>query len=97
MLEWFANGYFQLSLLVRREKDELYVKLGDLMQKCGKVPFLPGVNLPILKVEAEPAQQPPPPPPPPAAPQPQAPAMTQPDLIMQHYQYQILQKQLLIK
>lgn len=43
------NGYFQLSLLVRREQDEVYVKLGDLMVRYGTIPFLPGVNIPVIK------------------------------------------------
>lgn len=93
MLEWFMNGYFQLSLLVRREQDELYVKLGDLMLKCSKVPFLPGVNLPVIKADSEFSQQPPP-----APVQPQPHGLTQPDLFMQQFhQYQILQKQFLLR
>ncbi|KAK6618626.1 hypothetical protein RUM43_013017 [Polyplax serrata] len=98
MLEWFMNGYFQLSLLVRREQDELYVKLGDLMLKCGKVPFLPGVNLPVLKADTEIPQPPQPqqqPPPGPVPPQPHG--LSQPDIFMQQYhQYQMLQKQFLL-
>lgn len=87
MLEWFMNGYFQLSLLLRRERDEVYVKLGDLMHKCGKVPFLPGVNFPVLKADSDLSQQQPPPP-----------SLTQPDILMQQYhQYQILQKQILLR
>lgn len=101
MLEWFINGYFAVSLLVRRERDKAYVKLGDLMQKCGKIPFLPGVNLPTIKAENEPPQpqQPQPPPvPPPTSVQPQPPNLTQSDLIMQQYhQYQLLQKQILLR
>ncbi|KAL0277347.1 UNVERIFIED_CONTAM: hypothetical protein PYX00_004675 [Menopon gallinae] len=85
MLEWFMNGYFQLSLLLRRERDEVYVKLGDLMQKCGKVPFLPGVNFPVLKADSDLSQQQ------------QPPNLSQPDILMQQYhQYQILQKQILL-
>lgn len=93
MLEWFMNGYFQLSLLVRREQDELYVKLGDLMLKCGKIPFLPGVNIPVLKADTELPQQPP------TAPaQPPPHGLSQSDIFMQQYhQYQILHKQFLLR
>lgn len=50
MAEWWKQGYFSTSLLVRRTCDERYASLGDLMSMCGRVPFKPGPPIPPLKV-----------------------------------------------
>lgn len=50
MAEWFRAGYFTVSLLVRRQCDERYFTLGDLVKQCpGGVPFL-NCRIPPLKV-----------------------------------------------
>merc|ERR1712013_876482 len=39
MLEWFKAGYFNISLLVRRVCDEVFLPLGDVMKLWGAIPF----------------------------------------------------------
>ncbi|XP_049300953.1 GIGYF family protein Gyf [Anopheles funestus] len=40
MTEWYRAGYFDESLSVRRECDEVYNTLGTLVALCGGIPFL---------------------------------------------------------
>uniref|UniRef100_H2Z8R9 GYF domain-containing protein n=1 Tax=Ciona savignyi TaxID=51511 RepID=H2Z8R9_CIOSA len=41
MGEWFMAGYFTSTLLVKRACDPQFVPLGDLITRCGAVPFVP--------------------------------------------------------
>ncbi|XP_029169789.1 GRB10-interacting GYF protein 2-like isoform X3 [Nylanderia fulva] len=50
MAEWCKAGYFTTGLLVRRNCDERYATLGDLIKMCGRVPFTPGPPIPPLKL-----------------------------------------------
>lgn len=54
MAEWFNAAYFNYSLLVKRQCDDSFYRLGDLVQTFGGNPFLPGVaqRIPPLKQEA---------------------------------------------
>lgn len=54
MAEWCRAGYFTSGLLVRRTCDERYATLGDLISLCGRVPFIPGTQIPQLKVTEQP-------------------------------------------
>ncbi|XP_018902455.2 GIGYF family protein Gyf isoform X1 [Bemisia tabaci] len=55
MAEWFKSGYFQVNLLVRRECDETYAPLGELMKLWGRVPFLADNIHPPIKSQVDPA------------------------------------------
>ena len=50
MVTWYNCGYFAESLLLRRDCDDKFAKLGDLMRVFGRVPFLPGPPVPPLTV-----------------------------------------------
>lgn len=51
MADWFGAGYFTVQLMVRRQCDDQYFTLGDLVKQCpGAVPFL-SCRLPPLKNE----------------------------------------------
>lgn len=51
MAEWYRAGYFTVGLMVRRQCDERFFTLGDLVKQCpGGVPFLT-CRLPPLKNE----------------------------------------------
>lgn len=54
MAEWYRAGYFTTSLLVRRQCDERYFSLGELVTLCGGGnPFQLGVRVPPLKNEVQ--------------------------------------------
>ena len=49
MADWFKAGYFSMALLVRRDCDEGFYTLGDLVVLCGGInPFLSNVRIPPL-------------------------------------------------
>ena len=50
MGSWYKAGYFQSTLLLRRNCDDKFAQLGDLTKVFGRVPFLPGPTVPPLKV-----------------------------------------------
>ncbi|XP_076756248.1 GIGYF family protein Gyf isoform X1 [Xylocopa sonorina] len=50
MAEWCKSGYFTAGLMVRRTCDERYATLGDLMKIYGRIPFMPGPQVPPLKL-----------------------------------------------
>ncbi|XP_030747208.1 GIGYF family protein CG11148 isoform X2 [Sitophilus oryzae] len=50
MLEWFKAGYFGLDLKVRRQCDERFLLLGELIALCGSSnPFQINSRFPVLK------------------------------------------------
>lgn len=51
MAEWFRAGYFTTSLMVRRQCDERFCMLGDLVTLCGGNPFQNNLRIGPLKVE----------------------------------------------
>ena len=51
MAEWFSAGYFTMNLLVKRDCDDLFQPLGELIKRWGRVPFLNGPTPPPLKVK----------------------------------------------
>lgn len=51
MAEWFRAGYFTTSLLVRRQCDERFYMLGDLVNMCGGNPFQSSIRIAPLKQE----------------------------------------------
>lgn len=53
MAEWFNAAYFNYSLLVKRQCDDSFYRLGDLVQTFSGNPFLAGVaqRIPPLKQE----------------------------------------------
>ncbi|XP_046396251.1 GRB10-interacting GYF protein 2-like isoform X2 [Ischnura elegans] len=106
MADWFRAGYFNTTLLVRRACDECFSQLGDLMKLWGRIPFLPGPNPPPLKAPmADPAIAAASAPMPLVAPGSQAGSggsmgsVNQAEnlFMQQHYQYQILQRQLFMR
>ena len=52
MISWYNNGYFADNLLLRRDCDEKFAKLGDLKLIFGRVPFFPGPPVAPLKVSS---------------------------------------------
>lgn len=57
MAEWFNAAYFSATLLVRRQCDDSFYRLGELVQSLnGANPFLPGATprIPPLKQEVAP-------------------------------------------
>lgn len=53
MAEWFKAGYFSNSLRVRRQCDNSFYTLGDLVRICNGNPFLTTVRIPPLKETAK--------------------------------------------
>lgn len=53
MAEWFRAGYFTVSLLVRRQCDERFYMLGDLVQLCNGNPFQTTMRIAPLKHETQ--------------------------------------------
>lgn len=51
MAEWFRAGYFTTSLMVRRQCDERFYMLGDLVTLCAGNPFQTNVRIAPLKME----------------------------------------------
>lgn len=51
MAEWFRAGYFTTSLMVRRQCDERFYMLGDLVTLCAGNPFQTNVRIAPLKLE----------------------------------------------
>ncbi|KAL1506342.1 hypothetical protein ABEB36_005725 [Hypothenemus hampei] len=49
MSEWFKAGYFGVDLKVRRQCDERFFLLGELMGMCNSNPFQTNVRFPVLK------------------------------------------------
>ncbi|XP_018329970.1 GIGYF family protein CG11148 isoform X2 [Agrilus planipennis] len=49
MAEWHKAGYFSNALLVKRQCDESFYRLGDLVSLCGGNPFLSPKPIPPLK------------------------------------------------
>lgn len=50
MAEWYKAGYFSNQLKVRRNCDERFFLLGELISMCGGAnPFQSGIRFPILK------------------------------------------------
>ncbi|RXG67669.1 PERQ amino acid-rich with GYF domain-containing protein 2 [Armadillidium vulgare] len=49
MSAWCKAGYFKPSLLLRRECDDKFAQLGDLIKVFGRLPFTPGPPVPPLK------------------------------------------------
>lgn len=54
MAEWFGAGYFNTSLMVKRECDARFCMLGELVTLCAGNPFLSNVRIAPLKVEPPP-------------------------------------------
>uniref|UniRef100_A0A182VY41 GYF domain-containing protein n=1 Tax=Anopheles minimus TaxID=112268 RepID=A0A182VY41_9DIPT len=52
MTEWYRAGYFDESLSVRRECDEVYNTLGTLVALCGGIPFLNSAVIQPFKASA---------------------------------------------
>uniref|UniRef100_A0A182SGM8 GYF domain-containing protein n=1 Tax=Anopheles maculatus TaxID=74869 RepID=A0A182SGM8_9DIPT len=52
MTEWYRAGYFDESLSVRRECDEVYNTLGTLVALCGGMPFLNSAVIQPFKAPA---------------------------------------------
>ena len=52
MSDWFTAGYFTMTLLVKRGKDDYFCPLGDLIKNWARIPFQPGPQPPALKVTA---------------------------------------------
>ncbi|GFU48802.1 GRB10-interacting GYF protein 2 [Nephila pilipes] len=50
MLEWYNSGYFSSNLMVRRNCDENFSKLGDLIEAWGRIPFIPCSNPPPIRM-----------------------------------------------
>ncbi|XP_069695255.1 GRB10-interacting GYF protein 2 isoform X2 [Periplaneta americana] len=101
MAEWFRAGYFTLNLLVRRSCDECYSQLGDLIKLWGRVPFMPGPTFPPIKpadtvstsvsTTVQPTMTQ-------GVTTPTLPSgLDQESLLMQQYQYQLLQRQFLLR
>ncbi|PNF41151.1 hypothetical protein B7P43_G03863 [Cryptotermes secundus] len=101
MAEWFRAGYFTLNLLVKRSCDDRYSQLGDLIKIWGRIPFMPGHAVPPLKGgDSVPTSVP-------TTGQstltqavtaPTVPTgLEQENLLMQHYHYQYLQRQFLLR
>ncbi|CAG9864477.1 unnamed protein product [Phyllotreta striolata] len=62
MAEWYKAGYFSNQLKVRRQCDERFYLLGELIGMCaGANPFQSGVRFPVLKGDNLPKIAPPPP------------------------------------
>lgn len=51
MAEWFRAGYFTVTLLVRRQCDERFYMLGDLVTLCNGNPFQTSLRIAPLKNE----------------------------------------------
>lgn len=52
MAEWYKAGYFSNQLKVRRQLDERFFLLGELITLCaGANPFQSGIRFPLLKNE----------------------------------------------
>ncbi|XP_031339420.1 GRB10-interacting GYF protein 2 isoform X2 [Photinus pyralis] len=51
MAEWFRAGYFTSTLLVKRQCDENFYRLGDLVAMCSGNPFQCNMRIPTLKHE----------------------------------------------
>ncbi|ERL93952.1 hypothetical protein D910_11238 [Dendroctonus ponderosae] len=49
MSEWFMAGYFGHDLKVRRQCDERFFLLGELIAMCNSNPFQTNVQFPVLK------------------------------------------------
>lgn len=50
MAEWYKAGYFSNQLKVRRQCDERFFLLGELITMCGGAnPFQTGIRFPTLK------------------------------------------------
>ncbi|XP_066257263.1 GIGYF family protein Gyf [Euwallacea similis] len=49
MSEWFKAGYFGQDLKVRRQCDERFFLLGELMAMCNSNPFQTSMRFPVLK------------------------------------------------
>lgn len=52
MLHWYNSGYFNLSLMLRRDCDEKYTRLGELVDVWGRLPFIPGTFCPVPLLNA---------------------------------------------
>ncbi|XP_018016060.1 GRB10-interacting GYF protein 2 isoform X2 [Hyalella azteca] len=50
MASWYESGYFGDDLLLRRDCDDKFAKLGDLKMVFGRVPFASGRQVPPLKM-----------------------------------------------
>lgn len=97
MAEWWKQGYFSTSLLVRRTCDERYASLGDLMSLYGRVPFEPGPHIPPLKMSSQN----------PGVPNPvltgmpgsnlPKPAIDDPMLLLQYQRLQLMQNQMFLR
>ncbi|XP_060552783.1 uncharacterized protein LOC132714066 [Ruditapes philippinarum] len=59
MAGWFDAGYFTMNLSIRRGCDEQFSQLGELIQRWGRVPFLPGPSPAPLMDDEPPSAQPP--------------------------------------
>lgn len=42
MVGWFHHGYFTMQLSIRRQCDAMYLPLGEVIKRWGRVPFLSG-------------------------------------------------------
>lgn len=51
MAEWFRAGYFNTSLMVKRECDSRFCMLGELVTLCAGNPFLSNIRIAPLKME----------------------------------------------
>lgn len=49
MAEWYKAGYFSHQLKVRRQSDERFFMLGELIKMCGGNPFQSPIQFPLLK------------------------------------------------
>jgi PERQ amino acid-rich with GYF domain-containing protein len=101
MADWFRAGYFTLNLLVKRGCDDRYSQLGDLIKIWGRIPFMPGPTFPPVKGGDAVST---------SVPAPGQSTLTQgvttptvptgleqENLLMQHYHYQLLQRQFLLR
>lgn len=57
MTEWYRAGYFSVTLLLKRQCDERFFTLGELVKLCGNAgtaPFAKTLRLPPVKTNPEP-------------------------------------------